>query len=281
MSRSYTTPNVRADNGMPPDIRIGLVGLRKSGKTHFVAMLKDAYLYSQDNVTVTAADKQTAYLFHKAREPMLMSRDFLPASPPNRSDLYRVNLEKHGIRSYTQHLEILDVAGELFLRGDEQIYSKWLTSCNAILVLIDGQQLAKDIDPNDQETAAHLLLFRRVLELVELYLEPVHKNKRKIFIGACVSKYDLFERPDTPGPSDLVRSTLASIHNVIESMKKHKSGWASIGWYGFSSIGFLWNTEVTHYVGEDGNEVREGQRLSQLTWVNGKARLLNTFVMLA
>lgn len=274
-----------------PAIRIGLIGLSSSGKTHMVAMLSDIF-WDVDGSAKTRLefqDRETARLFEHAKRRMVVDGKFIHATPPHQNSLYRMIYENSGqllgLGSFRHFLEILDVAGEQFLEGDETIYTDWLTKCNALIVLIDGYILKKaemkekKYRRKDKEIRQQIFLFDKLVNLIKLYLYPEHKRKHKIYLALCVSKYDFFEADPLPQPEDLVRERLHSVYKIMEDLRNEEKDWIRSAWYGFSSIGFVWDDTGSHYVDWDGNPVAEGNRVSQHYIENGEEVLYDPAII--
>src|SRR5437870_2331855 len=104
-----------------PDVRIGLIGLQSSGKSHLVAMLSDIYWQSEssDNTRIEFRDKDSMRLLEHAKATMLIEGLFIPATSRGQSNLYRMIYERQpnllGFGGFKHNIDILDVSGEVFL----------------------------------------------------------------------------------------------------------------------------------------------------------------------
>lgn len=272
-----------------PDIRIGVIGLQSSGKSHMIAMLSDIYwdVDQDEKVVLSFRDPATAKLIERAKRTLLIDGEFIAPNQLGQSYLYRMSFEKRGqilkLGGFQHTLDIMDVAGEAFLAEDEKIYRDWLTKCNVLVVLIDGKVLQeKTVKGSRRKNPLRneqMYLFTRLSNLIRVYLRPAHKGKHKIFVAFCVSKYDLFESPEMPLAEDLVRERLAPVYNIVEGLRQQEKDWVLSRWYGISSIGFVWDETGSHYVDYDDNHVEVGKRCTQYYVENGKPEIFDPTII--
>lgn len=267
----------------PPYIRVGLIGLPASGKTHFVATLNKAFWGLGQDTQIIPLNDATIALFRRANEFLRINTIPLPPSQSGTHELYSVLLKRAPafgkMGGFEHKMDILDVDGEQ-IKHHTSVYADWFVHCNALVFLIDGAQLLEsDLGRRDNfHRREHIVLLEHVKNLLMLRLRNTHKGKRKIFLAFCVTKYDLFEAEQID-PESLVKQRLAPIYELVDQISELERSWIEVRWYGLSALGYVWDDRGHAYVDMEGREVQPGKRVSQLYRENDQERLHETIFL--
>ena len=200
MELSSDLPNVK---------KVAILGLRRAGKSTFLAVLSRALDDIDSPWTIAPKDEDAIKNMNYYRDMLFNKRLYPPNTPesgPTRVLRFTVYRERGrlGIRSGGMYeLEVADVPGGA-MRGifgpaeHQKFYEEYVEGRAGIIFLLDPQQKWKEGEPlsGDSYADPYYPLFSSIVEQIRLQFAPYEPVIQNVYVAFCVTKLDtIYDQP--------------------------------------------------------------------------------------
>ncbi|MDJ0837999.1 MAG: hypothetical protein QNK37_15905 [Acidobacteriota bacterium] len=250
-------------------IRIGLIGMPMSGKTHMISMLPNIFWRYKAIKLRPADDAETKQHIDQANINIIDENQLLVQTRLGNFNYYHFNFvnDQGGLltKGFNFDMEIVDFSGEHLKKYARSWYEKWLQFCNVLIFLVDGVGLSQGTKLPKKELQQNVRLFKHLQNHIVQPLSAQHSNRNRVLVAFCLTKMDLLGRvtpQPMPNAEELMRKHMLAIHEDVEKIRAEEKSWADIRWYPISSLGYVWDQEQYKRVRNDkGQMVRVSQQV--------------------
>ncbi len=241
---------------------ISILGLTQSGKSTYLAVLKNALEKKKSSWMLEPNDEETIIAMGKFRQRMFAKRLYpLKTDDPEKLEFRVYGGTYWGINPGGEFiLQAYDVPGDA-IKGLEtslyaNFYQKYVSNSSAIIFLLDPESswMTKDSSEDSPSGDVYYPLFSSIIDQIKLY------RKGQVYMAFCVTKLDTKLPPNSEfdktgkfkGTKEIAREILGpnTIDAIDFAFDKEHLAWFPVSATGYTGTG---QTRTSQYqIDEDG-----------------------------